>query len=123
MDPRIIGQEHYDVAIQVQQILQEYKSLQDIIAILGLDELDEKSKLTVERARKIQRFLSQPFKVAEAFTGMEGKLVPLKESIASFKSILNGEGDDLPEAAFYMVGGFDEARAKGAKILADLEKS
>ncbi|KAF1827404.1 ATP synthase F1, beta subunit [Dissoconium aciculare CBS 342.82] len=123
LDPRVIGQDHYNTASRVQQMLQEYKSLQDIIAILGMDELSEQDKLTVERARKLQRFLSQPFAVATVFTGIEGKLVELKDTIASFKSIMNGEGDDLPEGAFYMVGNFAEARAKGEKILADLEKS
>ena len=97
LDPRVIGQDHYDTATRVQQILQEYKSLQDIIAILGMDELSEADKLTVERARKIQRFLSQPFAVAQVFTGIEGKLVDLKDTIRSFKAILTGEGDDLPE--------------------------
>ncbi|EOA88366.1 uncharacterized protein SETTUDRAFT_27183 [Exserohilum turcica Et28A] len=123
LDPRVIGEEHYQIATRVQQILQEYKSLQDIIAILGMDELSEADKLTVERARKIQRFLSQPFAVAQVFTGIEGALVDLKETINSFKAILNGDGDDLPEGAFYMVGDFASARAKGEKILADLEKS
>jgi ATP synthase F1 beta subunit len=123
LDPRIVGQEHYDIASRVQQILQEYKSLQDIIAILGMDELSEADKLTVERARKIQRFLSQPFTVAQVFTGIEGKLVDLKDTINSFKAILAGEGDDLPEGAFYMVGDFASAREKGQKILAELEKS
>ncbi|KAJ4395556.1 atp2, beta subunit of the F1 sector of mitochondrial F1F0 ATP synthase [Didymella pomorum] len=123
LDPRIIGDEHYDTATKVQQILQEYKSLQDIIAILGMDELSEADKLTVERARKIQRFLSQPFAVAQVFTGIEGALVDLKDTIRSFKGILNGEGDDLPEGAFYMVGNLDAARAKGEKILAELEKN
>ncbi|KAK0741683.1 alpha-glucan branching enzyme [Apiosordaria backusii] len=121
LDPRIVGEEHYQTATRVQQILQEYKSLQDIIAILGMDELSEADKLTVERARKIQRFLSQPFTVAQVFTGIEGKLVDLKDTIASFKAILSGEGDDLPEGAFYMVGDFASARAKGEKILAELE--
>ncbi|KAF2491649.1 alpha-glucan branching enzyme [Lophium mytilinum] len=123
LDPRVVGDDHYDTASKVQQMLQEYKSLQDIIAILGMDELSEADKLTVERARKMQRFLSQPFTVAQVFTGIEGKLVDLKDTIASFKSIMNGEGDDLPEGAFYMVGDFASARAKGEKILADLEKS
>ncbi|KAF2754960.1 alpha-glucan branching enzyme [Pseudovirgaria hyperparasitica] len=123
LDPRVIGQDHYDTATRVQQMLQEYKSLQDIIAILGMDELSEADKLTVERARKLQRFLSQPFAVAEVFTGIEGKLVDLKDTISSFKAIMNGEGDDLPEGAFYMVGDLASARAKGEKILADLEKS
>ena len=97
LDPRVVGQEHYDTASRVQQMLQEYKSLQDIIAILGMDELSEADKLTVERARKLQRFLSQPFTVAQVFTGIEGKLVDLKDTIRSFKAIMNGEGDDLPE--------------------------
>jgi F-type H+-transporting ATPase subunit beta len=122
LDPRVVGQDHYDTATRVQQILQEYKSLQDIIAILGMDELSEADKLTVERARKIQRFLSQPFTVAQVFTGIEGKLVDLKDTINSFKAILAGEGDDLPEGAFYMVGDLASAREKGEKILADLEK-
>ncbi|KAJ9644261.1 atp2, beta subunit of the F1 sector of mitochondrial F1F0 ATP synthase [Knufia peltigerae] len=123
LDPRVVGQEHYDTASRVQQMLQEYKSLQDIIAILGMDELSEADKLTVERARKLQRFLSQPFTVAQVFTGIEGKLVDLKNTISSFQKIINGEGDDLPEGAFYMVGDFESARAKGEKILAELEKS
>ena len=97
LDPRVVGQDHYDTATRVQMMLQEYKSLQDIIAILGMDELSEADKLTVERARKLQRFLSQPFTVAQVFTGIEGKLVDLKDTIASFKQIMSGEGDDLPE--------------------------
>merc|ERR1712072_1198716 len=123
MDPRIVGDEHYSVARSVQKLLQDYKSLQDIIAILGMDELSEDDKLTVARARKVSKFLSQPFSVAEIFTGIEGKLVDLKDTIRSFKSIINGECDDLPEGAFYMVGDIESARAKGEKILADLEKS
>ncbi|MCJ1442165.1 MAG: atp2, beta subunit of the F1 sector of mitochondrial F1F0 ATP synthase [Stictis urceolatum] len=123
LDPRVIGDDHYNTATRVQQTLQEYKSLQDIIAILGMDELSEADKLTVERARKIQRFLSQPFAVAQVFTGIEGKLVDLKDTIESFKAILSGEGDDLPEGAFYMTGTLADARTKGEKILADLEKS
>ncbi|MBM5781861.1 MAG: F0F1 ATP synthase subunit beta [Pelagibacterales bacterium] len=117
LDPRIVGQEHYDVAREVQKILQAYKSLQDIIAILGMDELSEEDKLTVARARKIQRFLSQPFHVAEVFTGAPGKWVALKDTINSFKEICSGKYDHLPEAAFYMVGGIDEAIAKGEKLL------
>lgn len=117
LDPRIVGQEHYDVAREVQKILQAYKSLQDIIAILGMDELSEEDKLTVARARKIQRFLSQPFHVAEVFTGAPGKLVTLKDTVSSFKAICAGEYDHLPEAAFYMVGGIEEAIAKGEKLL------
>ncbi|EEY17295.1 ATP synthase subunit beta [Verticillium alfalfae VaMs.102] len=122
LDPRIVGQEHYDTASAVQQILQEYKSLQDIIAILGMDELSEADKLTVERARKIQRFLSQPFTVAQVFTGIEGQLVDLKETIASFKAILNGEGDALPESAFYMVGDRLRQGERVRRSLRDLEK-
>ena len=102
LDPRIVGEEHYNIATGVQKILQDYKGLQDIIAILGMDELSEEDKLTVERARKIQRFMSQPFQVAEVFTGFEGKLVSLKDTIKSFKEILAGTHDSLPEAAFYM---------------------
>lgn len=101
LDPRLVGEEHYNIASRVQQTLQEYKSLQDIIAILGMDELSEADKLTVERARKLQRFLSQPFAVAQVFTGIEGALVDLKETISSFKKILEGEGDDLPEQGQY----------------------
>ncbi|RHZ55539.1 F0F1 ATP synthase subunit beta [Aspergillus thermomutatus] len=122
MDPRIVGQEHYNTALEVQMILQEYKSLQDIIAILGMDELSETDKLKVERARKIQRFLSQPFAVAEVFTGMKGELVPLEDTIRSFRAILDGQGDDMPENAFYMVGNFDSAKAKSEKILRELEQ-
>ncbi|KAF2858462.1 ATP synthase F1, beta subunit [Piedraia hortae CBS 480.64] len=121
LDPRVVGDEHYRTATQVQQILQEYKSLQDIIAILGMDELSEQDKLTVERARKIQRFLSQPFTVAQVFTGIEGALVDLKDTIRSFKAILNGECDDMPEGAFYMVGDIESARAKAEKILSELD--
>jgi F-type H+-transporting ATPase subunit beta len=118
LDPRIIGQEHYSVATKVQQVLQGYKSLQDIIAILGMDELSEEDKLTVARARKIQRFLSQPFHVAEVFTGTPGVLVSLEETIRGFKGIVEGEYDDLPEAAFYMVGTIDEAIEKAKKMAA-----
>jgi F-type H+-transporting ATPase subunit beta len=117
LDPRIVGQEHYDIARSVQSVLQTYKSLQDIIAILGMDELSEDDKLVVARARKIQRFLSQPFFVAEVFTGSPGKFVPLEETIKGFKGIVAGEYDHLPEAAFYMVGGIDEAIEKGRKLL------
>jgi F-type H+/Na+-transporting ATPase subunit beta len=116
LDPLIVGQEHYDVARAVQKTLQRYKELKDIIAILGMDELSEQDKLIVMRARKIQRFLSQPFFVAEIFTGSPGKYVSLKETIRGFKAILNGEFDDLPEQAFYMVGNIDEVDAK-AKVL------
>uniref|UniRef100_A0A8C1WYY0 H(+)-transporting two-sector ATPase n=1 Tax=Cyprinus carpio TaxID=7962 RepID=A0A8C1WYY0_CYPCA len=116
MDPNIVGSEHYDVARGVQKILQDYKSLQDIIAILGMDELSEEDKLTVSRARKIQRFLSQPFQVAEVFTGHMGKLVPLKDTIKGFKAILGGEYDALPEQAFYMVGTIEEVVQKAEKL-------
>lgn len=117
LDPRIVGEEHYKVAREVQRILQAYKSLQDIIAILGMDELSEEDKLTVARARKIQRFLSQPFHVAEVFTGSPGKLVSLKDTIVGFKEICEGKYDHLPENAFYMVGSIEEAIAKGEKLL------
>jgi F-type H+-transporting ATPase subunit beta len=116
LDPAIIGEEHYTVAREVQRILQSYKSLQDIIAILGMEELSEEDKLTVSRARKIQRFLSQPFHVAEIFTGAPGVLVSLDDTIAGFKAIINGEYDDLPEAAFYMVGNIEEVKAKAIKL-------
>jgi F-type H+-transporting ATPase subunit beta len=116
LDPLVIGEEHYDVARRVQSTLQHYKELQDIIAILGMDELSEEDKLIVGRARKIQRFLSQPFFVAEAFTGAEGKYVPLKETVKGFKEILDGKHDALPEQAFYMIGTIEEAVAK-AKTL------
>lgn len=116
MDPNIIGAEHYNIARGVQKILQDYKSLQDIIAILGMDELSEEDKLTVARARKIQRFLSQPFQVAEVFTGHAGKLVPLEETIKGFTKILNGELDHLPEVAFYMVGPIEEVVEKAERL-------
>jgi F-type H+-transporting ATPase subunit beta len=116
LEPRVVGQEHYETARAVQSTLQKYKSLQDIIAILGMDELSEEDKLTVSRARKIQRFLSQPFHVAEVFTGIDGKFVQLEDTIKSFKAVVNGEYDHLPEAAFYMVGGIDDAIAKGKKL-------
>ncbi len=119
LDPRILGDEHYQVARDVQRVLQTYKSLQDIIAILGMDELSEEDKLTVSRARKIQRFLSQPFFVAEVFTGSPGKLVGLADTIAGFKGIVEGKYDDLPEAAFYMVGTIEEAVAKAKKLAAE----
>ncbi len=120
LDPRIIGEEHYNVARDVQRILQTYKSLQDIIAILGMDELSEDDKLVVARARKIQRFLSQPFHVAEVFTGTPGTLVSLEDTIKAFKGICAGEYDDLPEQAFYMVGTIDEAIAKAKKMAAEV---
>ena len=116
LDPRIIGEEHYNVATEVQRVLQSYKSLQDIIAILGMDELSEEDKLTVARARKIQRFLSQPFFVAEVFTGSPGVLVSLEDTIKGFKGIVNGDYDHLPEAAFYMVGTIEEAVEKAKKL-------
>jgi ATP synthase F1 beta subunit len=112
MDPRIIGQEHYDTARGVQRVLTDYKGLQDIIAILGMDELSEDDKVTVARARKMQKFCAQPFTVAEVFTGMAGKFCSLDVTIASFKAIMNGEYDELPEGAFYMVGGIDEVVEK-----------
>ena len=119
LDPRVVGEEHYRVAREVQQILQAYKSLQDIIAILGMDELSEEDKLTVARARKIQRFLSQPFFVAEVFTGSPGKLVDLESTIKGFDAICKGEYDHLPEAAFYMVGTIEEAIEKAEKLEKD----
>ncbi len=119
LDPRVVGEEHYRVARDVQKILQAYKSLQDIIAILGMDELSEEDKLTVARARKIQRFLSQPFFVAEVFTGSPGKLVDLDDTIKGFDAICKGEYDHLPEAAFYMVGGIEEAVEKAEKLSKD----
>ena len=116
LDPRIVGEEHYAVARSVQKILQRYKDLQDIIAILGMDELSEDDKLVVARARKIQRFLSQPFFVAEQFTGQPGRYVKLKDSIKGFKELIDGKADDLPEQAFYMVGGIEEAREKAERL-------
>jgi F-type H+/Na+-transporting ATPase subunit beta len=116
LDPRYVGQEHYDVAMSVQQILQRYNDLQDIIAILGVDELSEEDKLIVARARKIQRFLSQPFFVAEQFTGIEGKYVPVEETVQSFKAIVDGEYDELPEQAFYMVGSIEEAEKQAKEL-------
>merc|ERR1712080_493825 len=116
LDPNVVGMDHYNTARNVQKILQDYKSLQDIIAILGMDELSEDDKLTVSRARKIQRFLSQPFQVAEVFTGHAGKLVPLEETIKGFKKILGGELDHIPEQAFYMVGPIEEVVEKAEKL-------
>ncbi|KAJ1994684.1 atp2, beta subunit of the F1 sector of mitochondrial F1F0 ATP synthase [Dimargaris cristalligena] len=123
LDPRIVGEEHYSVATGVQRILQSYKSLQDIIAILGMDELSEEDKLTVERARKIQRFMSQPFTVATIFTGYEGKLVSLKDTIRSFKEILEGKHDALPESAFYMAGDIEDVNRKAADIAKEMSES
>jgi F-type H+/Na+-transporting ATPase subunit beta len=108
LDPRVVGEEHYTIALRVQEVLQRYKELQDIIAILGMDELSEDDKLTVYRARKVERYLSQPFFVAETFTGFPGKYVPVKETIRGFKEIIDGKMDDIPEAAFYMKGTIDE---------------
>ncbi len=119
LQPSIVGEEHYDTARAVQSTLQRYKELQDIIAILGLDELSEEDRIAVDRARKIERFLSQPFFVAEVFTGSPGKYVSLEQTIDGFKSILNGELDDLPEQAFYLVGNIDEAKAKAEKLKAE----
>ncbi|HCH69166.1 MAG TPA: F0F1 ATP synthase subunit beta, partial [Colwellia sp.] len=116
LDPLVVGAEHYDTAQSVKSTLQRYKELKDIIAILGMDELSEEDKQTVSRARKIQRYLSQPFFVAEVFTGSPGKYVSLKDTIAGFKGILAGEYDDMPEQAFYMVGGIEEAIEKAAKM-------
>lgn len=116
LDPHIVGEEHYKTARQVQGILQRYKELRDIIAILGMDELAPEDKLVVARARKMQRFLSQPFTVAEVFTGSPGKYVPLKDTIKGFKMIADGELDHLPEQAFYMVGAIEEAIAKAERM-------
>ena len=116
LEPLVVGQEHYDIAREVQGTLQRYKELKDIIAILGMDELSEEDKLAVKRARKIQRFLSQPFFVAEVFTGQEGKYVPLSETIRGFKAIISGEYDHLPEQAFYMVGSIEEAVVKAKDL-------
>ncbi len=116
MDPRIIGEEHYTVATEVQRVLQTYKSLQDIIAILGMDELADEDKITVARARKLQRSLSQPFHVAEQFTGTPGTYVCLEDNIRGFKEILDGKHDQLPEQAFYMVGTIEEAVEKARKL-------
>jgi F-type H+-transporting ATPase subunit beta len=119
LDPQVIGEEHYNVARRVQAVLQQYKALKDIIAILGMDELSEDDKLVVARARKIQRFLSQPFHVAEQFTNSPGKFVSLEDTVRSFKAIVDGECDDMPEQAFFMVGPIEEARAKAAKMAAE----
>jgi len=119
LSPMVVGEEHYAVARQVQQILQRYKSLQDIIAILGMDELSEEDKLTVARARKIERFLSQPFHVAEVFTGAPGVFVELADTIRGFKGLCEGKYDHLPEAAFYMVGTIEQAVDKGKKLAAE----
>jgi F-type H+-transporting ATPase subunit beta len=118
LDPRVVGEEHYVAARGVQRVLQRYKDLQDIIAILGMDELSDEDKLIVARARKIQRFLSQPFFVAEQFTGQPGRYVPIQETIRGFRELLEGKVDDLPEQAFYMVGTIDEAREKAERLKA-----
>jgi F-type H+-transporting ATPase subunit beta len=118
LDPNILGEEHYRVARQTQQILQKYKDLQDIIAILGMDELSDEDKLVVARARRIQRFLSQPFNVAEAFTGRKGRYVPVAETVRGFREIIEGKHDDLPEAAFYMVGSIEEVKQQAEKMAA-----
>src|SRR5262249_44511167 len=116
LEPRVVGQEHYDAAQGVKRTMQRYKELQDIISILGIEELSEDDKLIVARARKIQRFLSQPMNVAERFTGLSGRYVPIKETVRGFNEILSGQHDDLPEQAFYMVGTIDEAREKAATL-------
>ena len=116
LDPQVVGEEHYNVARGVQQVLQKYKDLQDIIAILGMDELSEDDKITVARARKLQRFLSQPFFVAEQFTGAAGKYVRLEDTIRGFREILEGKHDELPEQAFYMVGTIEEAVEKAKRL-------
>lgn len=122
LDPIIVGEKHYNTARGVQKLLQDYKSLQDIIAILGMDELSEEDKLTVSRARKVQRFLSQPFFMSEVFSGKPGKFVPLNETIDGFSALLQGVGDEYPESAFYMTGNLEEALEKGRKIAAESEK-
>ncbi len=119
LDPLIVGQEHYDVARGVQEILQQYKGLQDIIAILGMDELSEEDKIVVARARKIERFLSQPFHVAEAFTNLPGQLVSVEDTVRSFREILDGKHDDIPEQAFLMCGPIEDAVAKAQKMAAE----
>jgi F-type H+-transporting ATPase subunit beta len=118
LDPNYLGEDHYQTARQTQQILQKYKDLQDIIAILGMDELSDEDKLTVARARRIQRFLSQPFHVAEAFTGRPGVYVPVAETVRGFKEIIEGKHDELPEAAFYMVGNIEGAQEKAEEMAA-----
>ncbi|MDG1086629.1 MAG: F0F1 ATP synthase subunit beta, partial [Acidimicrobiales bacterium] len=118
LDPNVVGQRHYDVARRVQEILQRYKELQDIIAILGLDELSEEDRVTVDRARKVQRFLSQPMFVAEIFTGQEGIFTGVEETIDSFEALVSGDMDHLPEQAFYMVGGAEDVERKAAELAA-----
>ena len=119
LEPRTVGEDHYQTARKVQEVLQRYKSLQDIIAILGMDELSEEDKMVVARARKVEKFLSQPFDVAEIFTGSPGIQVPLDETVRSFKGLVDGEYDHLPEQAFYMVGGIDDVVEKAAKMAAE----
>jgi F-type H+-transporting ATPase subunit beta len=119
LDPRVVGEEHYQVARSVQTVLQRYKALQDIIAILGMDELSEDDKLTVARARKIERFLSQPFDVAQVFTGSPGVQVPIADTVRSFKGLVAGDYDHLPEAAFYMVGTIEQAIEKAQRLAAE----
>jgi F-type H+-transporting ATPase subunit beta len=122
LEPRILGDDHYNTARNVQKMLQRYKDLQDIIAILGIDELSEEDKLLVARARKVQKFFSQPFFVAEAFTGLKGKYVKLEDTIKGFKMIIEGKLDDLPEQAFFMVGTIEEAIEKGAQLKRESEQ-
>jgi F-type H+-transporting ATPase subunit beta len=119
LEPGVLGQRHYDIARQVQSTLQRYKDLQDIIAILGMDELSDEDRAIVDRARKVERFLSQPFFVATQFTGLEGRYVKLEDTISAFEELLSGKLDDLPEQAFYLVGGLDDVRAKAAKLAAE----
>ena len=116
LEPDVVGEEHYEIARKVQELLQKYKELQDIIAILGMEELDEEDKLAVARARRIQKFLSQPFHVAENFTGLKGKYVPLKETLRGFKMIIDGETDEYPEAAFLMAGSIDDVIEKAKQL-------
>jgi F-type H+-transporting ATPase subunit beta len=118
LDPLVVGQEHYDVAREVQRVLQRYRDLQDIIAILGIDELSEEDKALVARARRLQRFMSQPFFVAAVFTGREGKYVPIKDNVASFREILEGKADDLPEQAFFLSGTIEDVRENARKLAA-----
>jgi F0F1-type ATP synthase beta subunit len=120
--PTIVGEKHYSTARAVQKLLQDYKSLQDIIAILGMDELNEEDKLTVARARKVQYFLSQPFFMSEVFSGKPGKFVPLNETIDRFSGLLSGQGDEYPEGGFIMVGNLEEAFENGRRIIAELDK-
>jgi F-type H+-transporting ATPase subunit beta len=116
LDPLVVGQEHYDAARETQRVLQRYRDLQDIIAILGMDELSDEDKATVARARRLQRFMSQPFTVAEVFTGRKGKYVPIRDTVASVREILEGKADDLPEQAFFLQGTIDDVRASAEKM-------